>query len=160
MSEIHDLIARLTPFVEAELSVMADAEAKDPKVKRARLAKSLRPNNSRHKARATLMGKAAPTSGPTPAEQSVTAGGRNEAQPIASFDRLIQELSVQLVNTRPDDRDKSTEKMIRLDVKTKRDVAKNAKRARGAPEQEYPWNNPDENRMIRRVPVTRPQYGK
>ncbi len=154
-----DVIARLAALIEDELPVTSGMQAKDPKIKYTRLPKRLRPNKSRYKARATLMNTTNSDTKSPPVENSVGANSKYEWQSVAPFSRLIAELDLQLANPRTNERDKSTERIVKREVKTKRAVERNAKRARGAPEQKYPYNDPEKTRMMRRTTVTTSKYG-
>ena len=154
-----DLHARLSAFIEDELPATSGMQDKDPKRKYARLPKRLRPNKSRFKARSTLMNTTNPGSTSPPVEQSTNANARHEGQSVASISRLIQELEVQLANPRTDQRDRGAEKIAKRNVKIKKQIERNAKKARGAPEEKYPYNDPEKTRMMRRTTVTTSQYG-
>lgn len=154
-----NLAARLSVFIEDEMPETSGMQAKDPKRKYARLPKRLRPNNSRYKARSTLMNTTNPGSTSPSVEQSTNANARHEGQPIASIGRLIQELVIQLADPRTVQRDQGTAKIAKRDVKVKKQVERNARKARGTPEQEYPYNDPEKTRMMRRTSITTSQYG-
>ena len=153
------LIARLAALAEDEMPATSGMQAKDPKRKYARLPKRLRPNNSRHKARSTLMNTTNPGSTSPPVEQSTNASARHEGQSVAPLGRLIAELSIQLANPVTYERDKSAERIAKRDAKVRKQITRNAKKARGAPETEYPYTDPEKTRTMRRTSVTTSQYG-
>ena len=173
---MENLISRLSAMIEDEMPETSGMQATDPKVKYARIPKRMRPNNSRHKARSTLMNTTNPGSTAPSGEQTVGANAKHEAvveigsssaightiakpEQSVALTRLIQELAVQLADPRTSERDNNTERIAKRDIRVKRAVEKKAKQARGAPEQEYPWTDPEKTRMIRRTSITTSQYG-
>ena len=154
-----DLLARLTALIEDDMPEISAMQLKDPKVKYARMPKRLRPKYSHLKAQSILMNTTNPDTKSPPVGNTVGANSRHEMQPIAEISRLIQEIVVQLANPYTSERDKNTDEIAKAEAGTKRRVKKNARKARGAPEQEFPYNDLDKTRTFRRTTVTTSQYG-
>ncbi len=139
------LLKRLADLREDPHPAVSGMELKDSKRKYARMPKATRPKHSKLLARSTL--------------GQPSLDNRSPGETAARGESLIARLEAYYLGTSDPwnrERDSGQARVAERDIKVKKSIAKNAKRARGDREVEFPYNDETQARAMlwRKTTVT------